>query len=186
MIQDIVFFKLPGIMDEIIIYGKVSDKDVGSFHNTFQIDRFMVVCAGINFLWVHGFSLLFIGHQRVAASLFPTSNARFNDQGPPLPVRQYGLYGGIQGIDDLCLNEWVLSGLRLSYSRWNPDSPGRVHCEHTTAARHSRCGLRHDRNSVARRAAGCRYRSVFSFMIQWSHMCKVNVKIGAVIVSSPR
>ena len=58
VIQYIVAFKLPRVVDEVVIHGEVPDNDVRIFHDTFQINRFMVVCARINFLWIHGFSLL--------------------------------------------------------------------------------------------------------------------------------
>ena len=49
VIQHIVFFKLPRIVDKVVVHGEVPDKDVGILHDTFQINRFMVACAGIGF-----------------------------------------------------------------------------------------------------------------------------------------
>ena len=58
VVQYVVLFKLPWVFDKVVIHGEVPDNDVGILHDTFQINRFMVVCARINFLWIHGFSLL--------------------------------------------------------------------------------------------------------------------------------
>ena len=40
------------------LYGEVPNDDVGILRDIFQIDRLVVVCARINFLWIHGFPLL--------------------------------------------------------------------------------------------------------------------------------
>ena len=58
VVQYVVLFKLPWVFDKVVIHGEVPDNDVGILHDTFQINCFMVVCARINFLWIHGFSLL--------------------------------------------------------------------------------------------------------------------------------
>ena len=58
VIQYIVAFKLPRVVDKVVVHGEVPDNDVRIFHDAFQINRLMVVCARINFLWIHGFSLL--------------------------------------------------------------------------------------------------------------------------------
>ena len=58
VIQYIVAFKLSRVIDKVVIHGKIPDNDVGILHDAFQINRLMVVCARINFLWIHGFFLL--------------------------------------------------------------------------------------------------------------------------------
>ena len=58
VVQHIVLFKLPWVVDKVVVHGEVSNNDAGVFHNTFQINRFMVVCARINLFWIHGFFLL--------------------------------------------------------------------------------------------------------------------------------
>ena len=58
VVQHIVPLKLPWVVDKVVVHGEVPDNDVGILHDAFQINRFMVVCARINFLWIHGFSLL--------------------------------------------------------------------------------------------------------------------------------
>ena len=58
VVQHIVLFKLPWVFDKVVIHGEVRDNDVGILHDTFQINRFMVVCARINFFWIHGLFLL--------------------------------------------------------------------------------------------------------------------------------
>lgn len=58
VVQYIVLFKLPWVFDKVVVHGEVPDNDVGVLHDAFQINRLMVVCARINFLWIHGFSLL--------------------------------------------------------------------------------------------------------------------------------
>ena len=55
VIQYIVLLKLPRIIDEVVIHGKVPDKDVGIFDDIFQINGFVVVGARINVLWIHDF-----------------------------------------------------------------------------------------------------------------------------------
>ena len=53
VVQYIVFLKLPWVIDEVVIHGKVPDKDVGIFDDIFQINGFVVVGARINILWIH-------------------------------------------------------------------------------------------------------------------------------------
>ena len=53
VVQYIVFLKLPWVIDEVVIHGKVPDKDVGIFDDIFQINGFVVVGASINILWIH-------------------------------------------------------------------------------------------------------------------------------------
>ena len=53
VVQYIVFLKLPWVIDEVVIHGKVPDKDVGIFDDIFQINGFVVVGARINLLWIH-------------------------------------------------------------------------------------------------------------------------------------
>ena len=55
VVQYIVFLKLPWVIDEVVIHGKVPDKNVGIFDDIFQINGFVVVCARINILWIHDF-----------------------------------------------------------------------------------------------------------------------------------
>ena len=55
VIQYIVLLKLPRVIDEVVIHGKVPDKNVGIFDDIFQINGFVVVCARINILWIHDF-----------------------------------------------------------------------------------------------------------------------------------
>lgn len=58
VVQHIVPLKLPWVVDKVVVHGEVHDNDVGILHDAFQINRLMVVCARINFLWIHGFFLL--------------------------------------------------------------------------------------------------------------------------------
>ena len=58
VVQHIVLLKLPWVFDKVVVHGEVPDNDVRILHDTFQINRFMVVCARINFFWIHGFFLL--------------------------------------------------------------------------------------------------------------------------------
>ena len=53
VVQYIVLLKLPWIIDEVVIHGKVPDKDVGIFDDIFQIYGFVVVGASIYVLWIH-------------------------------------------------------------------------------------------------------------------------------------
>ena len=58
VVQYIVLFKLSRVIDEVVIYGEIPHKNVGIINNAFQINRLMVIGARINFLWIHGLSLL--------------------------------------------------------------------------------------------------------------------------------
>ena len=53
VVQYIAFLKLPWVIDEVVIHGKVPDKDVGILDDIFQINGFVVVGARINILWIH-------------------------------------------------------------------------------------------------------------------------------------
>ncbi len=53
VVQYIVLLKLPRVIDEVVIHGKVPHKDVGVFDDIFQIYGFVVVGARINVLWIH-------------------------------------------------------------------------------------------------------------------------------------
>lgn len=53
VVQYIVLLKLLRVIDEVVIHGKVPDKDVGIFDDIFQIYGCVVVGARINILWIH-------------------------------------------------------------------------------------------------------------------------------------
>ena len=53
VVQYIVLLKLPRVINEVVIHGKLPDKDVGIFDDIFQINSFVVVGARINILWIH-------------------------------------------------------------------------------------------------------------------------------------
>ena len=53
VVQYIVLLKLLRVIDEVVIHGKVPDKDVRIFDDIFQIYSFVVVGARINVLWIH-------------------------------------------------------------------------------------------------------------------------------------
>lgn len=53
MVKDISGFKFQGIMDEIIVDGIVSDKDVRPRNGRLQINGFPILAAGIDFSRIH-------------------------------------------------------------------------------------------------------------------------------------
>lgn len=66
MVQYIVLLKLLRVIDEVVIHGKVSDKDVGIFDDIFQIYGCVVVGARINVLWIHDVPSLEVMRTRIS------------------------------------------------------------------------------------------------------------------------
>ena len=86
VVQHIVLFKLPRVMDEVVIHGKIPDHDVGMIDDTFQSNKpsHGRLCADTSFLR----SWFFLSFDVFPASIIPPNQTLFH---PPDDTESIGI-----------------------------------------------------------------------------------------------
>ena len=79
MVQHILLLKFPGIMDKIVVHGKLPHLDSRIRHHIFQVNRFPVALPRIYLFRIHALSPLrkFISGNRLELVVFHAVNGMF-------------------------------------------------------------------------------------------------------------